>query len=105
MDSGRLERIYRDYIACLNARDWDALGRFVDGADKSHEPRTIVKSVIDLAHDLGLTATAEGVETQAVLDLLRHLGCDQAQGYFIARPMPGDELADWLAQRDRNTAA
>lgn len=32
MDSGRLERIYRDYVACLNARDWDALGRFVDGA-------------------------------------------------------------------------
>ena len=73
--------------------------RFVENADRSRDSRAIVKSVIELAHDLGLTATAEGVETQSILDLLLELGCDQAQGYLIAKPMPGAELTGWLEQR------
>jgi len=72
--------------------------RFVGNADRSPDSRVIVKSVIDLAHDLGLTVTAEGVETQGVLDLLRELGCDQAQGYLIAKPMPGTDLHEWHEQ-------
>lgn len=77
--------------------------RFVENADALPESRAIVKSTIDLAHELGLTVTAEGVETQSVLDLLVELGCDQAQGYFIARPMPGADLQMWAAQRSANT--
>lgn len=73
--------------------------RFVENCDMLPESRVIVKSTIDLAHELGLTVTAEGVETQSVLDLLKGLGCDQAQGYAIGRPMPGTDLPEWAAGR------
>ena len=49
----------------------------------------IVHSTVDLAHRLGLRVIAEGVETQATWELLAECGCDQAQGYFLMRPMPG----------------
>jgi diguanylate cyclase (GGDEF)-like protein len=56
----------------------------------------IVKSVIDLAHNLGFEVVAEGVETEGVLAALTALGCDIAQGYHLARPMPGGALSGWL---------
>ncbi len=58
----------------------------------------IVRSIIDLAHNLGLKVVAEGVESQEVLDRLRELGCDQAQGYHMSRPLPAPELTQWLTQ-------
>lgn len=58
--------------------------------------RTIVQSIIGLAHSLGIQVTAEGMETGSVLDQLRSLECDYAQGYFIARPMPRAALSEWL---------
>jgi diguanylate cyclase (GGDEF)-like protein len=54
----------------------------------------IVRSTIELAHNLGLQLVAEGVEDQETLDLLATLGCDLVQGYHLARPMPADELAN-----------
>ena len=71
---------------------------FVDDAPTSKDSALIVKSIIDLAHGLGLTVTAEGVETEQQLLLLRDLGCDVAQGYFIAEPLPPDQLMPWLDQ-------
>jgi EAL domain-containing protein (putative c-di-GMP-specific phosphodiesterase class I) len=59
---------------------------------------TIVRSTIDLAHNLGLEVTAEGVETQAMWQALDQLNCDIGQGYYIARPMPAAELERWLQQ-------
>jgi len=56
----------------------------------------IVRSTIDLAHNLGLTVVAEGVEDQVALDMLVDYGCDSAQGYFFSRPCPADELTAWL---------
>lgn len=56
----------------------------------------IVKSTIDLAHSLGITVTAEGVETEAVNARLHEIGCDHVQGYLVARPMPFDALVAWL---------
>ena len=56
----------------------------------------IVRATIDLAHNLGLSVTAEGVEDEATLDALRVLGCDHAQGYFLSRPQPLDKLNIWL---------
>jgi diguanylate cyclase len=62
--------------------------------DRSHA--AIVRSVIDLAHNLGFEVVAEGVETQQILAELTMLGCDIAQGYLLARPMPGADLPGWL---------
>ena len=56
----------------------------------------IVRALIDLAHNLGLTAIAEGVETAALHDRLVDLGCDYAQGYFYAKPLTGKDFIDWL---------
>ncbi len=56
----------------------------------------IVRSTIDLAHNLGLKVTAEGVETAAALELLCSLRCDMAQGYLMGRPMPSAEFQVWL---------
>ena len=64
----------------------------------SKDSALIVKSIIDLAHGLGLTVTAEGVETAEQMKLLRELGCDVAQGYFVARPLEPDKLKDWIAE-------
>jgi diguanylate cyclase (GGDEF)-like protein len=57
----------------------------------------IVRSIVDLGHNLGLRVVGEGVETQETWDLLRATGCDSAQGYLLARPMPLEQLAGWLA--------
>jgi len=68
------------------------IGMAGDGA----EDTAIVRSTADLAHNLGLTVVAEGVEDQWTLDLLSSFGCDQAQGYHIARPMPSADFIAWL---------
>jgi diguanylate cyclase (GGDEF)-like protein len=62
------------------------------------EPQTslIVRAAVDLSHALGLDAVAEGVEDAATLARLTELGCDRAQGYFFARPMPADAVLPWL---------
>jgi EAL domain-containing protein (putative c-di-GMP-specific phosphodiesterase class I) len=57
----------------------------------------IVRSIVDLGHNLSLRVVGEGVETSSVLDGLRDLGCDEAQGFLLARPMPADLLVGWLA--------
>ena len=56
----------------------------------------IVRSTINLGHDLGLTVIAEGVEDEATLRRLALLGCDLAQGFHLSRPLPGDEFIDWM---------
>jgi EAL domain-containing protein (putative c-di-GMP-specific phosphodiesterase class I) len=63
------------------------------------EDTAIVRSTADLAHNLGLDVVAEGVEDQWTLDLLATFGCDQAQGYHIARPMPGGRVRDLAGRR------
>ena len=65
---------------------------FVMDVDRSRDSRLIIRSIIELAHGLGLIATAEGVETVGQLRTLTELGCDQAQGYLISEPMPPEAL-------------
>jgi diguanylate cyclase (GGDEF)-like protein/PAS domain S-box-containing protein len=65
---------------------------FIDRLDGGHEGRAVVSTIIELAHALGLTSTAEGVEETDQLEVLRQLGCDTVQGYLFARPMSADEL-------------
>jgi diguanylate cyclase (GGDEF)-like protein len=60
---------------------------------------TLVASTIALAHGLGLRIVAEGVEVESSYDDLARLGCDQAQGYYISRPLPADQLDTWVAER------
>ena len=71
---------------------------FVMQMTRDSDDAKIVRSTIDLAHNLGLSVVAEGVETPAVWRTLRSLDCDLAQGYLIGRPMPGDAFAQWAAQ-------
>jgi EAL domain-containing protein (putative c-di-GMP-specific phosphodiesterase class I) len=74
---------------------------FIHDVATAEDSRLIVKSVIDLSHALGLIAVAEGVEDEETLRVLAALGCDQVQGFFIARPMPADEVTHWLRQPDQ----
>jgi EAL domain-containing protein (putative c-di-GMP-specific phosphodiesterase class I) len=78
---------------------------FVHGARENQLIRPMLEGSIGIAHRLGLLAVAEGVETEDDWTLLREMGCDTAQGYFIGRPMPADALrawwADWLLKRPR----
>jgi EAL domain-containing protein (putative c-di-GMP-specific phosphodiesterase class I) len=74
---------------------------FVQRAGRDAAARAILESSLAMAGKLELTTVAEGVETQAELDLMRELGCDDVQGHLIARPMPCAELVDWLRRRRR----
>lgn len=71
---------------------------FVSSMVDNTQDAIIVRSTIALAHNLGLGVIAEGVETAATADTLRGMGCDQAQGYYFSKPLPLDELLDWLDQ-------
>ncbi|HEX5017880.1 MAG TPA: EAL domain-containing protein [Actinomycetes bacterium] len=57
---------------------------------------TIVASIVELAHGLGMTAVAEGVESEQVWDLLQDLGCDAVQGWYVSRPLDADNATAWL---------
>ena len=63
------------------------------------EDDTLVRCMIELAHNLGLTVVAEGVESEAVLNHLGELNCDSAQGYFIMKPAPAGDTAGWRSLR------
>jgi EAL domain-containing protein (putative c-di-GMP-specific phosphodiesterase class I) len=69
---------------------------FVLGMVNDENDATIVRSTIDLGHNLGLKVVAEGVEDQATWDLLTAWGCDLAQGYFLSRPLPAPDFVAWL---------
>ncbi|MGC1512126.1 MAG: EAL domain-containing protein [Acidimicrobiales bacterium] len=69
---------------------------FVNNMSEDATDAMIVRSVIDLAHNLGLNVTAEGVETLNQLDHLANLSCDTIQGYHLTKPLPADEIASWV---------
>jgi diguanylate cyclase (GGDEF)-like protein len=69
---------------------------FVLNMQEDENDAVIVRSIIDLARNLGLRVVAEGVETMATWAALREMGCDIAQGYVISRPLPADQLDAWL---------
>jgi diguanylate cyclase (GGDEF)-like protein/PAS domain S-box-containing protein len=82
---------------------------FIDGLGREHEDTSIVEAIVTLAHALGLTAVAEGLETETQLEALRVIGCDFAQGYLLGRPQPaavvGDHPADDLTAWHAKPAA
>jgi EAL domain-containing protein (putative c-di-GMP-specific phosphodiesterase class I) len=78
---------------------------FVRNMQSDRDDEMIVRSTIDLAHNLGIMVVAEGVETAEAWNLLRDLKCDQAQGYHMGRPMPVDEFSAWSASWGMRRAA
>lgn len=71
---------------------------FVMNMESDLQDAKIVRSTVDLAHNLGLSVVAEGVESAKSWKLLASLSCDEVQGYFIAKPMPGAQFANWAKQ-------
>ena len=71
---------------------------FVMHMGENRNDDAIVRSTIDLGHNLGLKVVAEGVESQASWDRLKALGCDSAQGYFMSRPIPADQFMQWIKE-------
>ena len=71
---------------------------FVFSLIKDPDSASIVRAIIDLGKNLGISVVAEGVEDQQVWDELAVLGCDQAQGYFLSRPQPSHEMELWLRE-------
>lgn len=73
---------------------------FVRNLDKDGDDQKIVRSTIEMAHHLGLSVIAEGVEDKASLDILRSMHCDAIQGYFLSRAMTSEDLIAWLHEFD-----
>ena len=78
---------------------------FVDKVYSDSDDQIIVRSTIRMAHDMGLSVVAEGIEDQETLHWLQENDCDLAQGYFISRPQPATELISWLETTDYNPTA
>jgi EAL domain-containing protein (putative c-di-GMP-specific phosphodiesterase class I)/FixJ family two-component response regulator len=74
---------------------------FVNGAAQWPNRHMVLKGALELGQRLGVATVAEGVETLEDWALLRELGCDMAQGYLLARPMPADDLIGWMRQDRR----
>jgi len=73
--------------------DRSFVSRIADG-----DVTQLVKSIIDVGHNLGLSVVAEGVESQEIWEKLRQLGCDSAQGYCLSHALPSNQLVDWMRQ-------
>jgi len=59
----------------------------------------VVKSIVELGHELGLKVVAEGVETEHEANILRSIGCDEFQGFLFSRPLTPDQLKEWAIDR------
>jgi len=86
------------YLQRLAADEIKVDRSFVTTIATTGDDAIIVRSTIDLAHNLGLTVVAEGVEDENVLDALVGYGCDAAQGFHFGRPAPAEELTEWLSE-------
>ena len=74
---------------------------FIKDLLNNREDTAIINAILAVAHGLGLTVVAEGVETEEQLRLLRLFGCDEVQGYVYSRPLPTHKFKSLLARGDR----
>jgi len=88
------------YIMRLPVQELKIDQSFISRMTSDQEIATIVRSTIDLGHNLGLKVVAEGVEDRSVWNMLRSLGCDDAQGFFMSRPLAASALAQWVRSND-----
>jgi EAL domain-containing protein (putative c-di-GMP-specific phosphodiesterase class I) len=84
------------YLKQLSVDELKIDRSFVMNMERDIDDAKIVRSTIELAHNLGLSVVAEGLETAKQWTLLQTLGCDQGQGYILSRPMPAEQFAQWL---------
>jgi len=77
---------------------------FIKDLAQNEAARVIVAPIIEMAHSLGMTVVAEGVESEAQAEVLRMLGCDEIQGFHYARPMAGDEFVRWCFEQSHLAA-
>jgi diguanylate cyclase (GGDEF)-like protein len=94
-----------EYLAALPASELKIDRSFITGMLEDPRSEAIVRSTIDLAHNLGLTVVAEGIETEAVMERLGGLGADTGQGFLISRPLPAEELTEQLISAFRIVGA
>jgi diguanylate cyclase len=87
------------YVKQLSVQELKIDRSFIRNIVSDVKDRAIVLSTIELAHNLGLGVVAEGVENQAAADLLRELGCDEIQGWLVAKPLDPAPLETWLDAR------
>ncbi len=73
---------------------------FVGTMTSNAHDAVIVRTLIDLGRSLGLDTVAEGVESTDAWDMLKEFGCEEAQGYLLSRPIPGDQFIEWLARQE-----
>lgn len=92
------------YLRQLPVRELKIDKIFIQRIAEAPADRTIVRSIVELGHNLGYTVTAEGVESEAALDFLVSIGCDYAQGYLIAKPLPVEAFEALLATRAMTTS-
>ena len=85
------------YLASLPVHELKIDRSFIHDIDANQAHSAIVRSIVELGHNLSLQVVGEGVETDDVLDALESAGCDVAQGFLLARPMPIGQLEGWLA--------
>lgn len=94
-----------EYLKTIKATELKIDRGFVAAMDHNRSDRVLVNATIELAHSLGHSVVAEGVETLETLDLLKSMGCDKAQGFFISRPMPREEFFQFVDRQVRPEAA
>jgi diguanylate cyclase (GGDEF)-like protein len=92
------------YLATLPVHELKVDQAFVRRMDEDEKAATLVRMAIDLAHNLGLSAVAEGVETARIWNQLHRLDCDEAQGYHMSKPMPADQFNAWRVRWSERVA-
>lgn len=93
------------YLGGLNVQTLKIDKYFIWQMEESDVYRTIVKSTIELAHNLEMKVDAEGVETQVHMELLRSFGCDSVQGFLITPPLDEESVVDWCLEYNKNRLA
>jgi len=91
------------YLKDIPANEVKVDRRFVSTISTDAKDRHIVKAIVDLASAFGMQVVAEGVDSDESLRIVRKLGCQLAQGFFIARPMRSDLLLSWITSYSPDT--
>lgn len=91
------------YLRKLTAHEVKIDRSFVLEAHQSADAETIIRTIINMSHELGFKVVGEGIENNAMVALLTSRGCDIGQGYFFSRPCPQPQILDWLQQWSHTT--